>query len=168
MRTLLTFALLGLAVLSTHAESRDGKKSLEGSFYVSVDDAATIYVNGTEVYAARFGESKSPALRLTEGDRLVLKLRDDGGSRRFIMLFVDADKKQLVNFTASDFRIIPGLDETDFTPGQFQAWNKRPKNERLSEKPLPIKSYSRAFWGDMSTSTLACIITPQMFSKIPQ
>lgn len=138
-------------------------------FYVAVDDAATIYVNGKEVFAATHGDSKSEELTLKEGDRVVVKLRDDGGERKFVAALVATDGKNIVSFAGNDFRIVPDVGVTDFTEAQFKGWSRRAKNlGKPGEKLLPIKTYSRNFWGDLNSCTVAGVVTSQMISKAPQ
>lgn len=138
-----------------------------GAFYVSVDDAATIYINGHKFFSTGIGESRSRETELKTGDHIVIHLRDDGGGHRFFMLFASTDGESVVSFRNTDFKIVPDLDVTDFTPEQFQKWTKTAK--QLNHKsPLPIKSYSESFWGDLNRCILAGTIKPQMFSQRPK
>lgn len=164
----LAFFLLALTSAGFAQLSKE-PQAVTGRFYVAVDDAATISINGKEVFAATHGESKSEELTLKEGDHLVVKLRDDGGERKFVMALVATDGKSMVNFTGSDFRIVPDVGVTNFTEAEYKGWSKRGKNiGKPGEKLLPVKTYSRNFWGDLNSCTVAAVVTPEMFSKGPQ
>ena len=171
MRTCVLFLSLLAFVTATHYEAQLAStlddKSARGIFYVSVDDAATIYINGKKFYSAGIGESRSPETELKTGDRLVVQLRDDGGGRHFVMLFASSDGQSVVSFRGNDFKIIPDLDVTDFTPAQYEKWKTFAKQEKF-KYPLPIKSYSESFWGDLNNCILACTVKPRVFSQRPQ
>jgi hypothetical protein len=140
------------------------ERTVKGKLYVSVDDRATFFVNGTNVYTANGGESRSPEIELKTGDRLVIQLVDFGGDRHFIALFASTDGSTILSFRAHDFKIVPDLDVVDFTPEQLKQWNKYGKLDR-GKPSLPIKSSSESIWGDTKSSIIAGFITPQMFSQ---
>ena len=169
MRTITLILLAFLTAFSCQAQlsSTFDDRSIKGSFYVSVDDAATIYVNGKQFYSANIGESRSPETELKTGDRIVVHLRDDGGGRHFVMLFASSDGQNIVSFRSNDFKIVPDLDVTDFTPDQFEKWKKYAQSERF-RYPLPIKSYSESFWGDLNQCIVACTLKTKMFSQRSQ
>ena len=139
---------------------------LTGVFYISVDDAATIFVNGQEKYKAGIGESHSPEMELKAGDRIVVELRNDGDGRHFMLVFCSSDQKTIVSFKHLDFRCIIG-DAKDFTPDQFHNW-KTAKEEKGKKPGFPIKNYSEKVWGDLDRSSIAAIVTPGMISQKPQ
>ena len=164
MRTLLAFIVAAFTTLPCVAQLSTTDKSAKGTFYLSVDDAVSIFINGAPVYKTGRGESRSPELALKTGDRLVVQLRNDGDKRYFMLAFVSSDRQTVVSFRNRDFKIVPDIDVTDFAPDQFQKWNKFAKEDK--RKPvLPIKSYSEWVWGDLDKCILACTITPQMFSQ---
>ncbi|MDB6172990.1 MAG: hypothetical protein JWL59_2301 [Chthoniobacteraceae bacterium] len=143
----------------------------KGSLYVAVDDAAKIYINGTEVYKAGTGETRSPEIGLKTGDRVVVQLQNNGGPRRFMLVFASSDGQNVVSFKNHDFKIIPDIDVTDFTSEQFQKWTKFAKQDKHKENAthmLPIKSYSEWIWGDFDKCILAAIVTPQMLAQKPK
>lgn len=160
-----------LAVLAMPAQaqivSSTDIKTAKGAFYLSVDDHATIFVNGQKVFHANIGESRSSEMELKVGDHVVAQLKNDGGPRRFKLLFASSDGRNVVSFRSTDWRIVLDLAVTDFTPAEMQQWQKRPK-QIPGGKGLPIKSYSDWVWGDLESSILAAIVTPQMFSAKPQ
>ncbi len=146
--------------------STDAPAPLKGVFYVSVDDAATIFVNGEQKYKAGIGESHSPEMELKAGDRVVVELRNDGDKRHFMLLFASSDQKSIVSFKHLDFRCVMG-DAKDFTPDQFRNW-KITKEEKGKKPGFPIKNYSEKLWGDIDRCSIAAIITPSMISQKPQ
>lgn len=156
--------LLFLAVLA--APVLGHSQTLTGKFYVSVDDAAILFVNGEEVYRAPLNESYSPTLSLSRGDRVVVQLKNRKGYQRFLMVFIASDENKLINFRLNDGKVIPGTDATDFTPQEFSRWPVRPVRLKIALK-LPVKSYSQWMWGDAEDSCLAFIVTPAMFSNRP-
>lgn len=169
MRTFILTLFAFLVALRCEAQfaSTLNDKSAKGTFYVSVDDAATIYINGRRFYSTGVGRSRSPETELKTGDRLVVHLHEKGGGCHFFMMFASSDGESVVSFRHTDFKIIPDIDVTDFTPGQFQKWKKSPKQKK-GKSPLPIKSYSESFWGDLDHCIVACTIQPRMFSQRPK
>jgi len=165
-----TFLLCFLALtLSCHAQftSTLNDKSAKGSFYVSVDDHATIYINGQQFYHCDIGESRSPETELKTGDRIVVHLKEDGGGKRFMFLFASTDGQTVVSFRAHDLKIVPELEATDFTPDQLQKWTKFAKQEH-HKHVFPVKGYSDWMWGDLDKCILAGTVTSQMFSQRPK
>jgi len=139
---------------------------IKGTFYISVDDAATIYVNGQKAFSAPIGENRSPELELKVGDRIVVELRNDTDGRHFIMLFASSDGQTVISFKQHDFKIVPDIGVTDFTPEQFQQWTKYAKEEKQKKaKKLPITSGSEFIWGDLDKCIIAGPITPHMISQ---
>ena len=139
---------------------------MKGTFYVSVDDAATIYVNGQKAYDAKFGESRSPELELKEGDRIVVELRNDTDGRHFLFLFASSDGNSVISFRQHDFKIVPDIGIMDFTPDEFQKWTKYAKEEKQKKtKRLPVASASEFIWGDLDKCIIAGPITSRMISQ---
>lgn len=170
MTRLFTTAVVSCILsLSSFAQlpSKTPPKGLVGTFYVSVDDGATIFVNGQQIHNAGMNESRSGELELSVGQRIVVQLRDDGGGRRFMLAFVSSDRQTVISFRHRDFKVVPDLDVKDFTPEQFQKWPKFAKEEK--HKPLlPVKNYSEWVWGDLSKCIIACTITPEMAKPMPK
>jgi biopolymer transport protein ExbD len=147
------------------------QKSATGTFYVSVDDMAKIFINGTKVFEANAGESRSPQVELKNEDRVVVQLENKVGTRRFMLVLASSDGETIVSFKHSDFKIVPDIDVTDFAPADFQKWSKFAKQEIRSGNAahkLPIKSYSDWVWGDRDKCILAAVVTPQMFTQKPK
>lgn len=164
MRPLLTLTALLILAFPCAAQLVSNEKVVKGNFYVSVDDAVEVFINGTSAYKVSRGESRSPDMEIKTGDRVVVHLRNDGDKRYFMLVFASPDSKTVVSFRNRDFKIIPELNTTDFTPEQFQKWNKYAKEDK--RKPvLPVKSYSEWVWGDLDSCILACVITPQMITQ---
>ncbi len=168
MRTFILFLLLVFPLASrAQFSSTLNDKAVKGTFYVSVDDGATIFINGQKFYDAPLNESRSPETQLKTGDRIVIHLRNDSAGRRFLMAFAGSDGQTIVSFQARDFRIVPDLGVTDFTPEQLAKWTKQPKAEHRKDT-LPLKSYSDWMWGDLDKSIIAATVTAPMFSQRPK
>ena len=169
MRFVTTFVASLLFSLPCLAQlpSKTPPKGTIGTLYVSVDDGAKIFVNGQKVHDAGVNETRSGELELSVGQRVVVQLRDDGGVRRFMMLFVSSDRQTVISFRHRDFKVVPDIDVTDFTPADFQRWPKFAKEEK--HKPMfPFKGYSEWVWGDLSKCIIACTITPEMIRPMPK
>ena len=164
-------SLFGILALHCSAQlpGKPAGEPIKGTFYVSVNDTATIFVNGQNAYQAPFGDSRSPEMELKMGDRIVVQLRNEAADRHFICLFASADGLTVVSFKHHDFKIVPDLGVTDFTPEQFQKWNKSAKEEKQKKaEKLPVKSYSEFIWGDLEKCIIAGPVTPQMITRKPQ
>lgn len=160
----MTAALAGSLLFIAPCLAQQGavnSRGVMGNFYVSVDDGAKIFVNGQKIHEAGMNESRSGELELKADQRIVVQLRDDGGGHRFMLVFVSSDKKTVVSFRQRDFKIVPDIGVTDFTPEEFQKWTKFAKDEQR-KSILPVKSNSDWVWGDMSKCILACMIRPDM------
>lgn len=141
---------------------------IRGTFYVSVDDSCTIFVNGVKAYHTGIGVNRSPELEVKIGDRIVVHLQNDTDGRHFIFLFASSDGQKVVSFKHENFRIVPDIGVTDFTPDQFQQWTKSPKEGKHNKRDgLPVKSYSEFMWGDLDKCIIAGTVTTQMVSLKP-
>ena len=167
LRKLLLLLLALPLVCHAQFASNLNNRTAKGTFYVSVDDGATIYVNGQKFYDAPLNESRSPEMELKTGDRIVVHLRNDTAGRRFLMLFAGSDGQTIVSFRARDFKIVPDMEVVDFTPEQLAKWQKQPKTEHRKDN-LPVKGYSDWMWGDHDKSIIAGTVTAQMFSQRPK
>jgi hypothetical protein len=162
---LLLFAVLAISCNGQLPNVND--KAVKGTFYYSVDDRATVYVNGQKAMFCDRGEGRSPEMELKTGDHVVVQLVNDVGPRWFCLVFASSDGQSLVSFRAHDFKIIPDLAVTDFRPEQLQGWTKYAKAER-HKSTIPVKSYSEYLWGDFDKCIVGCVITPQMISQRPK
>ena len=135
MKKLLTSLIFVLCTLSCFAQTNNVASLTKGIFYVSVDDGAIIFINGAQVYEAAIGETRSPEL------------------------------ENVVSFKRRNFKIVPDIGVSDFTVAQFDGWKKYAEEDDDREPVLPIKSRSEWVWGDLDKCVLACVITPEMFSK---
>lgn len=139
---------------------------IKGTFYVSVDDKCTLFVNGQSAYQAKLGQSRSPEMELKVGDRIVVQLQNDGDKRYFTFLFAASDGQSIISFKHRDFKIVPDIGVTDFSPEQFASWTKFAKEEEKNKTyVLPVKSASEFMWGDLDTSIIAGVVTQQMISR---
>jgi hypothetical protein len=140
-----------------------------GSFYVSVDDSCTIFVNGQKFYHGDLGSSRSPETVLKVGDRVLVHLTNNVGARHFMMAFASSDGTQVISFKRSDYKVVPDVDVNDFSATQFEGW-AAPKATAKAQKhkpKLPAKSYSESVWGNLDRSILATVITQPMISQRP-
>jgi hypothetical protein len=139
--------------------------AVKGKFFVSVDDEADIFINGTQLHHARL-ESESPETELKAGDRIVVKLKNIAAKRRFMILFLSTDRKQVISFTQNSFKILPDLAINDFTPAEFAGYKKHAvalQGDNTKIYPLPFKSSSKWIWGDLDLCNLGCLVTPELF-----
>ena len=141
--------------------------AVKGKFYVSVDDEAHIFVNGQQVHHANIGESQSPELELKPGDRIVVQLHNVSAPRYFKLLFVSADKQQMISFPHIAFKLPPDPEATDFTPAQFGGYSKYAKEDKgRKNQPFPYKNRSEWVWGENEVSSLAAFLTREMFVRM--
>ena len=140
---------------------------LTGTFFVSVDDWATIFVNGQKIFHTGLGATKSAETTLKPGDRVLVHLGNDMGPRHFLLVFATSDGKSIVSFKHTDFKIVPDVDVSDFTLEQFQQWTANAKELKHHPK-LPVKSYSQTVWGDLDKCILASVVTPPMITQRPK
>jgi hypothetical protein len=156
---------LGLFCLTASAED----VGMKGAFVVSVDDHATVYLNGSKIFHCNIGSTRSPEIELKAGDHIVVNLVNDGGPKRFLLLFASTDGNSIASFHADDFKIVTESGLTDFSDDQYRKWTvsakKHPGNKGLDKQ---IKNYSDWMWGDVDRSTIACVVTRQMFSLRPK
>lgn len=139
--------------------------AIKGKFFVSVDDEASIFINGVALYQASLNESESPEFELKPGDRILVKLKNTLGKGRFMLLFMSTDRKEMVSFTPGSFRILPDPTVNDFTSADLAGAKKQAKavqGDFAEPYLLPFKSSSKWVWGDVDVSSLGCIVTPQM------
>ena len=169
MRTVLLIAMLAFtSVLQAQLPEVPNIKSLKGSFFVGVDDSATIFVNGRKFYQCGIGTHRSPQTELKLDDRIVVHVHTKKGPASFVLVFASEDEKLVVSFRYQDFKIVPGLGVQDFSPEQFAQWNKFARFQKQGHhrfSKLPLKNYSDFVWGELKDSILACIITAEMFDE---
>jgi hypothetical protein len=140
------------------------QRVLKGSFYVSVDDSASIYVNGTKVHHADLNESRSAEMELKTGDRVLVRLRNAVAGHRFMMAFVSSDDAYVVSFRTRDFRIPPDPRLNEFSAEEFASWTKPARQEKQRDI-LPVKSLSNWVWADRDDGTIAAIVMPDMIGS---
>ena len=170
MNSLKLAFLLCLLALPCAAQFTNPGQPMTGSFYVSVDDHCTIFINGEKFYHGNLGSSHSPQTSLKVGDRLIVHLSNDMGPRHFMVAFVSADGSQVISFKRADFKLVPDVGVNDFTAAQFQGWAPPKGTAKASRhKPkLPVKNYSEPLWGDLDQCILASMITQEMITQRPQ
>jgi|SRR4030095_3467826 hypothetical protein len=145
--------------------------TVKGRFYLYIDDSIHLYVNGTQIFSLdkKYKATHTNEIELKPGGRVVAQLRNEGGPRGFMLLFVSSDFKRAIRFPNSAFKILLNPDAMDFSPEEFRAGRvaKRDNNDR--PYPLPFRSpKSDWVWGDMDACTLAATITYDMFQPLSQ
>ena len=139
--------------------------SLTGCFYVAVDNTAVVFVNGKQVHKGGLGVSRSADLELKVGDRVVMRVENLGGPKKFQTVFLSADKQKVINFRRSDWRLVQGSDVQDFTADQYRSWTKAPTISK-EVNAFPFKHQSDPVWGDKSRFIIACNVTTAMLANI--
>jgi hypothetical protein len=141
---------------------------IKGTFYVSVDDECTIYVNGKNIYHAAIGESRSPETELKVGDHIVVQLLNKTDGRHFLFVFASSDGRTIFSFKHHEFKVVPDINVTDFTPQQFAGWTLMAKEEKQKKaKKLPIQNFSEFMWGDLDKCIIAGAVAPEMIYQKP-
>ena len=141
-----------------------GKEAaLKGVFHMEVDDTCDLYVNGTKVHSGSYAPSKSEEISLKPGDRVVAQLKSLAPPKFFKLLFVSSDKRQMINFSNSSFKILPDAEATDFTPVQYNSYTRFARELKGTRNPFPFKNKSEYMWGESEISTLGSIIIREMF-----
>jgi hypothetical protein len=164
------FSLLLLFSFVSFAETPPSA-GVKGKLFVSVDDKADIFINGAEFHHAPLNESESPEFELKPGDRIVAQLKNTLGKGRLMLLFMSADRKQMVAFRKTSFKILADPTQKDFTAADFAGFKKQAKNVTGDfGKPylLPFKSTSEWVWGEENVSSIGCIVTKDMFKPNPR
>ncbi len=143
-----------------------------GTLYVSVDQKATFYLNGTEL---KLGKDKTVAVTLAPGDRLVAKASSTHYYRHLAMLFVSDDKQTEISFRTAHIKLLPDPQATDFTADQFNDFPKsvepidrlvKPDYITRMKAAFPVKNDSQFFWGDQMDCTMGCLLTADMFKPV--
>jgi hypothetical protein len=161
---LLTILLLAATAVAQTPAATTGTV---GKFYVCVDDAARIFVNGEMVHSAGVGTSASRETTLKAGDRVVAQLHESGGGKRFKLLFLSADQKTMVAFQRLAFRIISDRAVVDFTTADWAKWNKYGKAGGGRDDGFPVKTPADWVWGEDNDCAIGANITANMFKPAP-
>jgi len=176
-------ALLFLSVSSIAqlAPSPLNSQATNGAFFLNIDDSARIFVNGVEAhYNKKAGKYQSKEVALKPGDHIVVQLKNDLGTRYFMMAFLSTDKKTVVSFNRTAFKPLPvtvvSFDRPasepiptnlakDFTDEDFAKISKYAKADtsRKRDTSIPFKHTSEYIWGESDECALACVLTSQMF-----
>ncbi len=164
-----------LCLLIVHAASAQLATSavpfpITGKFHVSVDDQADLHLNGVKFHQANIGESTSPEVTLKAGDRLLVKLWNKKGPRRFAVIFASTDRRFLISFPNETMKIVPDPELTDFTERQFGEFRRYAVQENKHErvKILPFANSSEWLWGVGAKCTLGAVIRRDMVKPLAQ
>jgi len=151
------------------AENPPARGGVRGKFYLEIDDAVKIYINGAEVVKVNDAKTtESNEVELKAGDHIVAQLINRGGPRFLILLFVSSDRKTSVSFMHFNFKILRDPQSVDFAPEQLQGLKEYAKVINKRDKPLPFKCFSEFIWGDEDLTAIGGTITPEMFQPLPQ
>lgn len=144
----------------------------KGRFYTFVDDDATIYVNGTQVYGARFGLNYSEETTLGVGDLIHVVIKNNWGGRIFAMAFLATDRSAIISFRALDLKDMGSIQPIeDISATAVNASVKKARRETYKgTKPntlLPdgLKCRSDYVWGGEDNGVLATVITKTMVEE---
>ena len=165
----LSLALLASALpRQAHAEPAV-PGPVQGRFYLFIDDTIHLFVNGSQVLSRNeiWTSTQSEVVELKPGDRIVAKLKNRGGPRGFMLLFVSADLKHMVEFKGTNFRILGKPESNDFTAAELATARPAKRDSKNDRKPLPFKNRSDWVWGDLDVCTLGCQVTEAMFQPGP-
>lgn len=162
---LLVLALFWIIPVGAHAQ----KFPVAGKFYVDVDDAMDLYVNGNKVHHSDIGTSSSKELTLLPGDRLVVNLWNKVGPYGLKLLFVSTDRRYIINFKIENFRVLRDPEKKDFTDDEFASWKELAHGVRRSSRDhLTFKNKAEWIWGEKKKGLtyIAGMITKSMFDKM--
>jgi hypothetical protein len=138
----------------------------KGKFYVSVDDAATIYVKGRQVHEAPINESASPETTLKVGDSITVNLINTRAGHRFSFAFLTKDEKYVINFRQEDCRVLWDPKKRSLTQKEFDQLKQQPPKEMgHSQASFPFSTTSDWLWGQGDNCWLTTIITREMVTK---
>lgn len=169
-----TFALLALAlfwIIPAALQAQTPKFPIVGKFYVDIDDAMDLYVNGNKVHHSDIGTSSTKELTLIPGDRLVVNLWNKGGPYGLKLLFVSTDRRFIINFKIENFRVLRDPDKKNFSEDEFASWKDLAHGVRRSSRDhLTFKNKAEWIWGEKKKGTtyIAGMITKGMFEKMEQ
>jgi hypothetical protein len=168
MRLLLSFCLSVL--FTSGAVAQLISFPVKGKFYISVDDTAHVYVNNRLLYKAAIGESSSSETLLEPGDRIVVKLFNKMGPRKFAMIFVSTYQKTIVSFRNQMCKIIPDAEKTDITEKEYRDLKQFANQDHHGEmvRRFGFKNNAEWLWGVGNPCALGCIIQRDFFKAMPQ
>jgi hypothetical protein len=139
---------------------------VSGQLYASADDTAKIFHNGKEIHTATIPVSSSNEFTLKAGDRLVAQLGNNGGPRRFRMIFVSTDRRWIISFDKQNYRVLD-VSAIDFVAGD---WGKMTKRARIPPAPaneiFPYRNSADWVWGDDDSCTLGTLIGVELFKPL--
>jgi len=143
---------------------------MKGKFHISVDDTATLFVNGRQLCKVGINESVSPETLVEPGDRIVVRLQNKGGPRRFAMIFVSADQKIIISFRDQMCKIVPDPSKTDFTAKEYDGWGKfaEQTNRKEAVRRFGFKNSAEWLWGVGNPCALGSLIQRDYFRPLQQ
>jgi hypothetical protein len=158
-------ALSAEAQQTTSATSAD--PGVKGHFLVYIDDSIHLFLNGSQILGREntWTSFETREVELKPGDRIVAAIKNSGGPRAFMLMFVTTDLQRAAYFTNTSFKILsPG--STDFSPGEFSSGRTARQEKKKRQDPFAFKTRSEWVWGDMEVCTLAATVTGDMFHPL--
>ncbi|MCX7824186.1 MAG: hypothetical protein N2689_01330 [Verrucomicrobiae bacterium] len=144
---------------------KPGDQPVVGRFYVSVDDAATIFVNGRQVAHAGINESSSPETTLRIGDVIAIHLVNKGGPKRFKMVFVSNDNRTVISFRHGEYREVGLQPHGSVTKEMVLNCSKRVNPQRGRQPKLhpgQLPDTSSWVWGSSAKCMIATVVSSEM------
>ena len=141
---------------------------LKGKFYVSVDDSVTLFLNGRQLHKAGINESSSPEVLIEPGDRVVVRLVNTGGPRRFAMAFVSSDQRTIISFRNQMCKILPDASKGDFSKEDFADLRRFADqiNKKEEVRKFPFKNNAEWLWGVGTPCALGSVIQRDFFKPL--
>lgn len=158
------FILFTLLIFSVQVQAE--APPVKGRFYLYIDDSIDLFLNGKQIFSLHnnFKQTQTNEIELKIGDRIVANLRNGGGPRGFMLLFVSSDQKQAIRFNNSAFKILLDPVAKDFSADDYLKARTAKEEKKSGSYPLPFKQpKSEWVWGEMDTCTLGSQITEKMF-----
>ena len=142
--------------------------TVKGKFYLAIDDAVKLYLNGNEVFHVDNPQTvESNEIEIKPGDHLVAQLTNVKAGREFILLFVSSDRQTMVSFPHTVFKILSDPVLKDFSHMEFGRLSKSSRVDLTKHtKPLPFKNHSEWIWGDADFTALGCELSREMFQPV--
>ena len=166
MRVLLPCCLLFFMTSSVMAQLVSFP--VKGKFHISVDDTATLFVNGRQLCRVGINESASPETLLEPGDRVVVRLHNKGGPRRFAMIFVSPDQKVIISFRNQMCKIMPDVSKTDFVAREYEGLGKfaEQTNRKEAVRRFAFKNNAEWLWGVGNPCSLGSLVQRDYFRAL--
>jgi hypothetical protein len=140
---------------------------ITGNLHVSADDNSIVYLNGQEVFRSELSKKERVAVSgpvtLKAGDHLVFRVHNYGGPKGLLVQFVSSDRKTLIQFPRSSYRVLANPEATDFRDTEFRDSRLAQLMNRSSPAAVLLyKTKSQWVWGHSETCVLGVVISREM------